>query len=173
MHRIRSAALALAVLGGRGGSVLAGQTSFAPNATSSPLRAIVGTWQSDTANGVSALSACVPTPLNGGVLCEQTINTPQGVRHAQNLFVPGSDAGSYFLYVVVSPGETAAPVPFAIRGKIWIYGGLSAGARGEWHRTINDFSAQSSYSWHQETSADGVHWSSGTGGLSRRVVRRP
>jgi hypothetical protein len=50
------------------------------------LAAIVGTWQSDVVDGRSALSNCVWTPQHAAVLCEQTITSQAGVRHALNLF---------------------------------------------------------------------------------------
>lgn len=136
------------------------------------LTPIVGVWQSDTTNGNSALSDCVWTPQGGAVLCEQTITTPGGMRHAENLFTWDSTTSRYFLYVAQAPGDTLAPVPLAIAGKIWTYGGLSPAPNGKWWRTINDFSATGSYAWRLESSDDGSSWTRVMGGTSRRVRRR-
>lgn len=136
------------------------------------LAPIIGVWQSDTTNGNSALSDCVWTPQGGAVLCEQTITTPNGVRHAENLFTWDSVSSHYFLYVAQTPGDTLSPVPISIAGKVWTYGGLSPAPNGKWWRTINDFSATGSYAWRLESSNDGSSWTRVMGGTSRKVKRR-
>lgn len=133
------------------------------------LAPIVGVWQSDTTNGMSARSTCVWTPTHGGVLCEQEIATPDGPRHALNLFTYDPKGHAYALYAVMSPGATVEPVPLAIDGRIWTYGGLTAAPNGQTYRTINDFSMPDSYSWRLESSLDGKTWVIGPRGQSRRV----
>ena len=133
------------------------------------LGAIVGVWQSDTTDGNSALSSCAWTPQRGAVLCEQTITTPGGERHALNLFTFNSTTGSYSFYVLGQPGDPMRPVALAIKGKIWIYGGQAPGPDGRTYRTVNDFSAPGSYTWRQESSSGGEQWTAGAHGQSRRV----
>lgn len=157
------AALACAIAPTLKGQTATGRAALAP---------IVGVWQSDTTNGNSALSDCVWTPQGGAVLCEQTITTPGGMRHAENLFTWDSTTSHYFLYVAQAPGDTLSPVPLAITGKVWTYGGLTAAPNGKWWRTINDFSTAGSYTWRLESSDDGSRWTRVMGGTSRRVRRR-
>ena len=133
------------------------------------LGALVGVWQSDTTNGNSALSSCAWTPQRGAVLCEQTITTPGGERHALNLFTFNTGTGSYSFYILGQPGDPMRPVALTIKGKIWIYGGQSPDPDGRTNRTVNDFSAGSSYTWRQESSSNGAQWTGGAHGQSRRV----
>ncbi len=135
-----------------------------------PLGAIVGVWQSDATQGVSAKSSCDWTPQGNGVICDQTITTVAGVQHAMNFFTRNPKTGSFVFYVVPNPGDTLAPVPLIINGAIWTYGGLSAGPGGRWFRTINDFSKRDEYSWRLETSDDGKSWRTANGGRSQRVL---
>jgi hypothetical protein len=130
---------------------------------------IVGTWQSDTTNGTSAVSSCAWTPQHGAVLCEQTVTTPAGARHALNLFTFDRTAEKFVFYVLGQPGDPMRPVPLAIDGHVWIYGGQARDASGNFSRTVNDFTAKDSYSWRLESSADGERWTSGAHGMSRRV----
>jgi len=130
---------------------------------------IVGTWQSDTTNGTSALSTCAWTPQHGAVLCEQTVTTPNGVRHALNLFTFDRAAGKFVFYVLSQPGDPMRPVPLAIDRHVWIYGGQTRDANGNFSRTVNDFTAKDSYAWRLESSTDGERWTSGAHGMSRRV----
>jgi hypothetical protein len=130
---------------------------------------IVGEWQSDTTSGTSALSSCSWTPQHGGVLCEQTVTTPTGVRHALNVFTFDPAAGKFFFYVLGTPGDAMRPVPLAIENHIWIYGGQTRDANGRFSRTVNDFMAKDVYSWRLESSADSTHWTAGIHGRSRRV----
>lgn len=135
-----------------------------------PLGAIVGVWQSDATQGVSAKSSCDWTPQGNGVICDQTITTVAGVQHAMNFFTRNPRTGSFVFYVVPNPGDTLAPVPLTISGAMWTYGGLSAGPNGRWFRTINDFSKRDEYSWRLETSDDGKTWRAANGGRSQRVL---
>jgi hypothetical protein len=130
---------------------------------------IVGTWQSDTTNGTSAVSSCAWTPQRGGVLCEQTVTTPAGERHALNLFTFDRAAGKFFFYVLGQPGDAMRAVPLAIDKHVWIYGGQSRDANGGFSRTVNDFTAKDFYAWRLESSADGEVWTAGIHGRSRRV----
>ena len=130
---------------------------------------IVGVWQSDTTNGASALSSCAWTPQHGAVLCEQTISTPAGIRHALNLFTFEPVAGRFVFYVLGQPGDAMRPVPLAIDRHMWTYGGKTRDANGTFSRTVNDFTAKDSYTWRLESSTDGEHWTSGIHGMSRRV----
>jgi hypothetical protein len=156
------AAVTLALASGLAGQGPGGVRALAP---------IVGEWQSDTTNGNSARSSCAWTPQGGAVLCEQTISTPNGVRRAQDLFVRDSAGSRYFLYVAQTPGDTLAPVPLAITGTTWTYGGTAAAPNGKWWRTINEFVAPDRYDWRLESSADGKSWTRVMGGTSRRVAR--
>jgi hypothetical protein len=135
-----------------------------------PLGAIVGVWQSDATQGVSAKSSCDWTPQGNGVICDQTITTVAGVQHAMNFFTRNQKTGSFVFYVVPNPGDTLAPVPLIINGAIWTYGGLSAGPGGRWFRTINDFSKRDEYNWRLETSDDGKSWRTTNGGRSQRIL---
>jgi hypothetical protein len=136
------------------------------------LGAIVGTWQSDVVDGRSALSTCVWTPQHSAVLCEQTITSSSGQRHALNLYTFEPAGPKYFLYVVPQPGNPSAPVPIEIQGPRWTYGGTAAAPGERRARTINDFSDRDSYSWWTETSTDGEHWTRVTGGRATRVAAR-
>jgi len=140
-----------------------------PTPVAEPLGAIVGVWQSDATQGVSAKSSCDWTPQGNGVICDQTITTVAGVQHAMNFFTR-TKTGSFVFYVVPNTGDTLAPVPLSINGAIWTYGGLSAGPNGRWFRTINDFSKRDEYSWRLETSDDGKSWRTANGGRSQRVL---
>lgn len=128
---------------------------------------IVGRWQSDTTNGSSALSDCRRTPQGGAVLCEQTVTTPGGIRHVEGLFTFDPATSHYFLYVEGSPEDTLKPVPIAIAGKVWTYGGVAPAPNGKWWRTINDFPGGSSYTWRLESSDDGTTWTRVMGGSSK------
>jgi len=154
-----------------GSTVTAAPSQANPPASTEALNAIVGTWQSDVVDGRSARSDCVWTPQHTAVLCEQTITAPSGVRHAHNLFTFEPTTAKYFLYVVQQPGTAAPPVPFAIQGPRWIYGGGSLQPGQRQVRTINDFSAPDAYTWWTESSDDGEHWTKQTGGRSSRVSR--
>lgn len=131
------------------------------------LHDIVGIWQSDTSDGVSARSACSASPQGDAVICEQRIATPTGSRHALNTFVVDPSNHRYVYYGINEPGSVIEPVPLTIMNHLWVYGGSRA-ADGKYYRTINDFSAVDSYVWRQETSTDSVHWTTGRHG---RVVR--
>jgi hypothetical protein len=135
-----------------------------------PLGAIVGVWQSDATQGVSAKSSCDWTPQGNGVICDQTITTVAGVQHAMNFFTRNQRTGSFVFYVVPNPGDPLAPVPLIINGAIWTYGGLAAGPGGRWFRTINDFSKGDDYNWRLETSDDGKSWRTTNGGRSQRIL---
>lgn len=130
------------------------------------LTPILGRWQSDTTDGNSALSDCRRTPQGGGVLCEQTVTTPTGVRHVESLFTFDSTS-RYFLYVVSAPGDTVQAVPITISGPTWTYGGTEPASNGKWWRTINEFPGGTTYSWRLESSGDGKAWSRVMGGRSR------
>jgi hypothetical protein len=134
------------------------------------LGAIVGVWQSDATQGVSAKSSCDWTPQGNGVICDQTITTVAGTQHAMNFFTRNQRTGSFVFYVVPNPGDRLAPVPLIINGAIWTYGGLSAGPGGRWFRTINDFSKRDEYQWRLETSDDGKSWRTTSGGRSQRIL---
>ncbi len=138
-------------------------------ATVDALGDIVGAWQSDTTNGTSALSTCAWTPQHGAVLCEQTITTPAGPRHALNLFTFDATTGKFTFYALGQPGDAMRPVPLAIDRHIWIYGGRARDGNGNWSRTVNDFTAKGSYTWRLESSTDGERWTPGMHGMSRRV----
>jgi hypothetical protein len=106
------------------------------------------------------------------VLCEQTITTPDAVRHALSVFTFDAGAGKFVFYTLGQPGDAMRPVPLAIDRHIWIYGGQTADNSGKFYRTVNDFTAltaSDSYSWHLESSTDGEHWTPGIGGKSKRV----
>ena len=133
------------------------------------LGAIVGTWQSDVVDGRSARSWCAWTPQRLAVLCEQTIKAPDGEHRVLNLFTYDSSSHKYFLYVEQQAGITLAPVPIAIEGRRWVYGGAAAPAGQRRFRTINDFSERDVYTWTTESSEDGVQWTRVTGGHSTRV----
>lgn len=120
---------------------------------------IVGTWQSDTTGGVSALSTCSWSPQGRAVICEQTINAPTGERATVNVFIPDSSRLGYIYYGVSRPGQEVEPTPLHIAGHIWVYGGQARAADSLYYRTVNDFSTDSqSYVWRQEYSRDGVNW---------------
>ena len=133
------------------------------------LQAIVGTWQSDTVSGTSALSTCAWTPVHSAVVCEQTSTMPAGVRHSLSLFTFDPLDRKYLFYALGKPGDPMHPVPLAISGRIWIYGGLTAGPDSTRYRTVNDFSATGTYLWRQESSKDGEKWVAGIHGQSRRL----
>lgn len=133
---------------------------------------IVGTWQSDTTNGTSALSACAWTPQRAGVLCDQTITSSNGEQHATDLFTFDHATRRYIFYVLGKPGDVMNPVPLAIDGHVWTYGGQQRNANGVYTRTVNDFTQSGVYTWRVESSTDGAHWSAGLHGLSRRIATR-
>ena len=133
------------------------------------LGALEGTWQSDTINGVSALSRCAWTPARGALLCEQAISSPQGEHRALSLFTFDGATGTYVFYALGKPGDLMRPVPLAINGRIWTYGGVAPAPDGHWYRTINDFTAGTSYAWRQESSTDGATWVAGPHGRSTRL----
>jgi hypothetical protein len=135
-----------------------------------PLGAIVGVWQSDATNGVSARSSCDWSPQGSAVICDQTITTMAGVQHALNFFARNPKTSAFVFYVVPNPGDTLRPVPLTIAGPIWTYGGKAAGPNGQWFRTINDFTKRDEYSWRLETSDDGKSWRTTNGGRSERVL---
>jgi hypothetical protein len=130
---------------------------------------VVGVWQSDTTGGTSALSSCAWTPQRGGVVCEQTITTPAGVRHALSLYTFDAASGKFTFYGLGQAGDVMRPVPLSIADHIWIYGGQAREQSGNWSRTVNDFTAKDSYSWRLESSVDGERWTAGLHGSSRRV----
>lgn len=133
------------------------------------LGALVGAWQSDTTDGVSALSSCVWTPEHDAVLCEQKIRSPAGERRAINLFTFDPAQERFVFYVLSRPGDPMNPVPLSIQGQIWIYGGTMVGQDGLFHRTVNDFSKAEVYLWRQEASTNGLDWMVGARGQSRRL----
>lgn len=149
-----------------------GMTAQSAPGGADALSPIVGEWQSDTTDGNSARSSCIRTPQGGAVLCEQTITTPGGVRHVQDLFTWDPASSHYFLYVLQAPGDTVTPLPVSISGSTWTYGGTAPGANGRWWRTINEFGAKDSYGWRLESSSDGKSWTRVMGGMSRRVPPR-
>lgn len=143
----------------------------APRAEADPLADIVGTWQSDTVGGTSALSVCDWSPQERGVICEQTISTRGGVEHALSVFLPDS-TGRYSYYGIYRSGHDASATTLEIAGHVWVYGGRARAADGLYHRTVNDFSARNgSYVWRQESSTDGVRWTVQRQGRASR--RRP
>jgi hypothetical protein len=160
---------AILSLGMTVGIGLALGTRAAPAPGVDALGDIVGAWQSDTTNGMSALSICTWTPQHGAVLCEQTITTPGGARHALSLFTFEAGAGKFVFYTLGQPGDAMRPVPLAIDRHIWIYGGQTKDANGAFSRTVNDFTAKDSYTWRLESSTDGERWTPGVHGMSRRV----
>ncbi|HKW02736.1 MAG TPA: serine hydrolase domain-containing protein [Vicinamibacterales bacterium] len=137
------------------------------------LGAIVGTWQSDVTNGTSARSACAWTPQHAAVVCDQTVTTPQGVQHATNLYSYDPASGRYVYYGLNRVGDVVNPVPLTIEGAIWTYGGQSAGPDGVTYRTINDFSAGTSYTWKRQSTRDGTTWTTIAEGRSTRVGSGP
>ncbi len=147
-----------------------GAQPTAPAPGVEPLGAIVGVWQSDATNGVSARSSCAWSPQGLAVTCDQTITTAAGVQHAINFFTLGPKAGSFVFYVLPNPGDTLRPVPLNIDGSTWIYGGEAPGSNGKWFRTLNDFSKRDEYSWRLETSDDGKSWRTTNAGRSQRVL---
>jgi hypothetical protein len=150
-------------------SLAAQKPTPAPGAE--PLGAIVGVWQSDATQGVSARSSCDWTPQGNGVICDQTITTVAGVQHAMNFFTRNPKTGAFVFYVVPNPGDTLAPVPLTVSGAVWTYGGLSPDPNGRWFRTVNDFSKRDEYSWRLEVSDDGKTWRTANGGRSQRVLQ--
>jgi len=129
------------------------------NAASEPLADIVGTWQSDTVGGTTARSVCVWSPQGRGVICEQAITTPGGIRHTLNAFVADSGNQNFFYYGISQPGEDVPATFLEIRGHVWVYGGRRKASDGLYHHTINDFTAMNgSYVWRQEFSRDGIQW---------------
>jgi len=165
MHVSRVAAAGLLIVAA---SAAGAQGSPAPRGVEA-LGDVVGVWQSDTTNGASALSSCVWTPQHSGVLCEQTVTTPSAVLHALNLYTFDPATGRYTYYGVTQPGQPVRPVPITIDGHLWFYGGATPDQGGTYRRTVNDFSARDSYTWRQESSSDGTHWTAGAHGGSRRV----
>ena len=141
-----------------------------PASGAEPLGAIVGVWQSDVTQGVSARSSCEWSPQGNGVICDQTITTVAGVQRVMNFYTRNPKTGSFVFYVVPNPGDTLAPVPLTIKGAVWTYGGIAAGPSGRWFRTINDFSNDDEYSWRLEVSDDGKSWRAMNGGRSQRVL---
>ena len=160
---LRAAAIAFAST-----HALVAQTSR-PAPGAEPLGAIVGEWQSDVTQGVSARSSCDWSPQGTAVICDQTITTMAGVQHVLDFYARAKN-GSFVLYVVPNPGDTLRPLPLAINGAIWTYGGTFAAPSGQWFRTINDFSKRDEYSWRLETSDDGKSWRTANGGRSQRVL---
>lgn len=140
----------------------------APHGRGAALRDIIGTWQSDTVNGTSARSACAASPDGDSVICDQVITSPGAVLHAMSFFVPDT-AGAFVFYNLPAPGATMRPVRLAVAGHVWTYGGTERSGDGRYYRTLNIFGAGSSYTWRQESSADGVTWLPGVEGRSRRV----
>lgn len=144
----------------------------APGSGADLLADIVGTWQSDTVGGRSALSVCDWSPQEHGVICEQTLTTPAGLRHALSVFLPDSTGRQFIYYGIYQPGQDAPATSLEITGHVWIYGGMSRSPDGMFYRTVNDFTAHNgSYVWRQESSHDGVQWTVGPEG--RAVRKRP
>lgn len=133
------------------------------------LGALAGEWQSDTVGGVSARSSCAWTARHLALFCEQRIDGMPGLATALNVFTADSTDTGFVLYVVSRPGAVITPVSIAIRGAEWFYGGTARAGDGRWYRTVNDFTQTDSYTWRQETSLDGEHWTSGGHGRSRRI----
>jgi hypothetical protein len=136
------------------------------------LNDIVGTWQSDTVNGTSALSRCEWTPARLAVLCEQEIHARNGLRHVENLFTYDPQSSRYFFYGLPQPGDSMAPISLEIKNHVWVYGGQAAGSDGVTRRTVNEFSAADEYVWRRESSADGRSWTIVSRGRARRVRER-
>lgn len=143
--------------------------AWAGSGGAAALQPIVGTWRNEGGT-VSAVSACEWTPQRLAVVCDQTITTPQGVRHATNLYAYDSAQNRYVYYGVNSVGQVVNPVPLTIQGAVWTYGGQQGGPDGVTYRTINDFSAASSYTWERQSSRDGKTWTTLAGGKSVRVA---
>jgi hypothetical protein len=147
---------------------LAAPSAVVAQRSPSRLAPIVGTWQSDTVNGISARSECTLSADGSAVLCDQLVSTPTGIHHVLDLFTADSAPGRAVLYVVNQPGDTLRPLPITIAGPIWTYGGTAPAKDGTWWRTINDFSATDSYTWRAEKSTDGKVWATVMGGRSVR-----
>ena len=156
--------LPIALAGARAQSAAPGRRE------SQPLSAIVGVWQSNAVNGVSARSNCAWSPDGAAVICEQAVTTPQGVQHALNFFMPDPRSGGFAFYVLNNPGDTIRPVPLTIDGAVWTYGGQHADPNGQTWRTINDFSKPGEYTWKAQVSADGKIWKTNAEGRSERVT---
>jgi len=135
------------------------------------LNAIVGTWQSNVVDERSARSTCVWTPQHLAVICDQTISTPQGPRHATNLYTFNAEQKRYVYYGVNTAGQPIAPVPLSIDGVVWVYGGGEPSADGVTYRTVNDFSGKTFYTWQRQSSRDGKAWTTLTGGRAERVSK--
>lgn len=137
------------------------------------LGAIVGEWQSDTVDGVSARTKCAWSPYHAGVVCEQHLQSPNGASTALDLFTADSATagGRFTLYVLQKSGEPMTAVPFVIEESRWIYGGASASGDGRYYRTVNEFRHENSYTWRQEVSSDGKTWSEGIHGRNVRIRR--
>lgn len=151
-------AAALVLVGARGRAAQA-QAAAAGVPDAAALDAIVGTWQSDTVGGVWAISSCARSPQGSAVVCEQTITTPAGVRHAVNVYAADVAGGRYVYYGITQPGAAVRAVPLVIAGQVWTYGGLERAPDSLYHRTINDFSSgPDGYAWRAESSRDGVTW---------------
>ncbi|HVX40257.1 MAG TPA: hypothetical protein VHB25_11850 [Gemmatimonadaceae bacterium] len=163
----RLAAALLCAACARPGAARIPTDSFPSNA----LDDIVGTWQSDTTGGTSALSSCAWTPRHLAVVCDQRISMPDGTTRAvTNVFASRPDGG-YVLYGITAPGAPLTPVPLAIENHRWVYGGTAPDDRDVRHRTVNDFTAGDTYVWRAESSTDGEHWTASAHGRSTRVRR--
>jgi len=147
-----------------------GQTPAAARGVDA-LGAIVGIWQSDVSNGVSARSACAWTPQHAAVVCDQAVTTPQGEQHATNLYAYDPATAKYTYYGLNHAGDRIEPVALTIDGPIWIYGGQTAGSDGVTYRTVNDFSGSGFYTWRRESSRDGKTWTMLAQGRSERVSK--
>lgn len=147
----------------------AGPTSAGQGRGVDALGAIVGVWQSDVTNGVSSKSSCAWTPQHNAVVCDQAVTTPQGEQHTTNIYAFDPTANQYVFYSVNKPGDTLRPVALSISGSIWIYGGQTPDADGVTYRTVNDFTAGSSYTWRRESSRDGKTWTIVAQGRSERL----
>lgn len=155
------------------GAVLIGEPLWAQDVAraSRQLEDIIGTWHSDTVGGVSAVSVCGWSPQGRSVICEQTITTPAGVRSALNVFSVDSARQRFVYYGIARPGAEVRPTPLTIADHLWIYGG-GLGEDSLYHRTVNDFSGGGGfYVWRQESSRDGVHWTTQRQGAVKRASR--
>lgn len=171
--RIHGIAIGVAVVAAANAGVACRRSSIVPAFSATALSDIVGEWQSDTVGGNSARSTCSRSPQGAAVICEQTIATEQGTRHAVNVYA-SDDAGGHYYYGIAEPGEAITATRLEITAHVWVYGGAVAAANGMYYRTVNDFSPMGRYTWRTESSPDRVHWTitrQGSATLVRNIGR--
>jgi hypothetical protein len=161
--------LLLAVSGS--GLALAHGASPASDDRAAQLAPLVGTWQSDTTQGISARSSCTWTPTRQAVACEQVVTLPSGPQRGFSLYLPAAAGPDFVFYGIPNPGARIEPTRLTIAGSTWTYGGASAAPDGRWYRTINEFPGGDRYTWRAESSTDGVTWTTTMQGANRRVAR--